>query len=109
MAYDADLAERIRDALAGVPDVSERKMFGGIAFMVGDHMALGVYGTDLMARLGRDGAAEAAAGERARPMEMAGRTMKGYVLVDAAGLEDDAALESWVARCVEHAESLPPK
>ena len=109
MAYDPDLAERIRDALSGVPDVSERKMFGGIAFMVGGNMACGVYGNDLMARLGKDGAAEAAAGEDARPMQMAGRTMKGYVLVDAAALADDAALTVWVARCVEFAESLPPK
>jgi hypothetical protein len=84
-------------------------MFGGIAFMVGDNMAVGVYGSELMARLGPDGATAAAGEEHVRRMEMAGRTMKGYVLVDEAGLADDEALAAWVARCVEHAESLPPK
>ena len=109
MAYDEDLAERIRDALVGVPEVTERKMFGGIAFMVGGNMAVGVTGTELMARVGKDGVTAALAEDHVRPMEMGGRTMKGYVLVDEAGLQDDAALQSWVARCVEHAESLPPK
>ena len=109
MAYDADLAERIRDALVGVPEVSERKMFGGIAFMVGENMAVGVIGSDLMARLGKEGADAALAEEGVRRMDFTGKPMKGYVFVDESALTDDGALANWVARCVEHAESLPPK
>ena len=109
MAYDEGLAERIRDALAGVPEVSERKMFGGIAFMVGGNMAVGVIGTDLMARLGDAGATAALAEEHVRPMDFTGRVSKNMVYVGEQAIADDAALRDWVARCVERAESLPPK
>ena len=109
MAYDEDLAERIRDALVGVPEVSERKMFGGIAFMVGGNMAVGVIGSDLMARIGPEAAAAALAEDGVRPMDFTGKPMKNMVYVDESVTADDGALDAWVARCVEHAESLPPK
>jgi TfoX/Sxy family transcriptional regulator of competence genes len=109
MAYDEDLAERIRDALVGVPEVSERKMFGGIAFMVGGNMAVGIIGTDLMARLGEEGATAALAQDGVREMDFTGKPSKNMVFVDESAIADDAELDAWVARCVEHAESLPPK
>jgi TfoX/Sxy family transcriptional regulator of competence genes len=109
MAYDETLAERIRDALVGVPEVTERKMFGGIAFMVAGNMAVGVIGSDLMARIGPEAATAALAEDGVRPMDFTGKPMKNMVYVDESVTADDAALRDWVARCVERAESLPPK
>jgi TfoX/Sxy family transcriptional regulator of competence genes len=110
MAYDERLAERIRTALSDRGDVTERKMFGGIAFMVGDHMACGIIGGDgLLARLGVDGAADALGEAYTRPAVMGERTMKGYVIVDAQGIGDAESLQRWVDRCVAFAESLPPR
>jgi TfoX/Sxy family transcriptional regulator of competence genes len=108
MAYDERLAERIRAAL---PDrVTERKMFGGIAWMLDGNMACGIMGGDaLLARLGTDGAVSALDEPHTRPAVMGERTMKGYLIVDPAGVDDDESLQGWVDRCVEFAESLPPK
>lgn len=91
MAYDEALAERVREVLAGEPDLVERRMFGGLAMMVGDHMVCGVSGRGgLMLRLGRDGADRALGAPHVRPMTMTGRTMRGFVVVGDAGLEGDA-------------------
>jgi TfoX/Sxy family transcriptional regulator of competence genes len=110
MAYDERLAERIRVALSDRGGVTERKMFGGIAFMVGEHMACGIISGDaLLARLGVDGAANALDEAHTRPAVMGERTMKGYVIVDADGIADDESLGRWVERCVAFAEALPPK
>ena len=98
MAYDEDLAERVRVAMAAVPDLVERKMFGGLAFMAGDHMACGVARDNLMLRLGPDLAAKALERPHVRPMDMTGTRMKSVVLVSAAGLEDDEALQAWAGR-----------
>ena len=109
MAYSEDLADRIRRALADRAGLTERKMFGGIAFMLDGNMAAGVTGDALMGRVPHD-AAEAAAGEpHVRPMEMGGRTMRGFVLVASEGVAADADLVRWVGRGAEHAASLPPK
>ena len=109
MAYDEDLAERVRVAMAAVPDLVERKMFGGLAFMAGDHMACGVARDNLMLRLGPDLAATALERPHVRPMEMTGTRMKSIVLVVAAGLEDDEALQAWVDEAVAFVGTLPPK
>jgi TfoX/Sxy family transcriptional regulator of competence genes len=109
MAYDERLADRIRDALPSGKDVRERKMFGGIAFMVGGNMACGIMGGDeLLARLG-PAADEALDEAGTRPAVMGERTMKGYVVVDADTIASEQSLQAWVDRCVEFAESLPPK
>jgi TfoX/Sxy family transcriptional regulator of competence genes len=109
MAYDEGLAERIREALGDRPGVSERKMFGGLAFMVDGHMACGVMGEDLMARVGPDGYDEALGEPHARPMDFTGRPLTGMVYVAAEGIEDDAALAEWVERTTRFVATLPPK
>ena len=109
MAYDEHLAARIRTILTGVDAVTERKMFGGIAFMVGGNMACGVIRDDLMARVGADGHDEALAEPHARPMDFGVRPMRGMVSVAPEGVDADADLERWVRRCVAFATSLPPK
>jgi TfoX/Sxy family transcriptional regulator of competence genes len=109
MAYDEGLADRIRDALAARDDVTERKMFGGLAFMVAGNMCCGVIGSEAMLRLGEDGADAALDEPHTRPMDFTGRPMKAMVYVGRAGLEDGAALNGWVQRAVAFAESLPPK
>jgi hypothetical protein len=109
MAFDDHLAERIRAVLAAQPDVSERRMFGGLAFLIGGHMACGIVGVDLMLRLGEAGADEALGEAHTRPMDFTGRPMKSMVYVEPAGFAEEAALEAWVLRAVGFARSLPPK
>ena len=109
MPYDEHLADRIRAALATTPDVSERKMFGGLAFMVAGHMACGIVGEDLMLRVGEDGADAALDEPHTRPMDFTGKPMKSMVYVAPAGTETDAALLAWVERATAYARTLPPK
>ena len=109
MAYDEGLAERIREVLATAADASERKMFGGLAFMVRGHMTVGVIGDDLMARVGPDAHDDALAEAHVRPMDFTGRPMKAYVYVAAAGLAEDADLAAWVDRALAFTSTLPPK
>jgi TfoX/Sxy family transcriptional regulator of competence genes len=109
MAYSEELAERIRHALADRAVLTERKMFGGIAFMLGGNMAAGVIGDELMVRVDPRDAADAIADPHVRLMEMGGRQMRGFVVVDSAGIEDDAGLARWVDQGADYAASLPPK
>lgn len=109
MAYDEDLAMRLREVFASRDDVSERKMFGGLAFMVRGHMCCGINGDTLMARVGPDQYATALARPHAREMEFTGRPMKGFVHVAPEGIEGDDELRGWVALCERFVESLPPK
>jgi TfoX/Sxy family transcriptional regulator of competence genes len=109
VAYSEDLAERVREALDGRPGVSERKMFGGVAWMVNGNMACGIIGEDLMVRLEREDAERAKAEEHVGPMEFTGRPMRGFVLVEAAAVATAAELGRWVEAGVDFAESLPPK
>lgn len=109
MAYNEDLAARARDILADRDDLSERKMFGGIAFMVGGNMCCGVVGEDFMLRLGADGADAALDEPHTRPMDFTGRPMSGFVYVDPSGTAAFEDLERWIGRALEVAASLPPK
>ncbi len=109
VAYDEGLAERIRDALALREGVSERKMFGGIAFMISGNMACGVVGEDLMIRLDPEEAERALAEENTRPMDFTGRPMKGFVYVSPAATGGEEDLAGWVELAADHAASLPPK
>jgi TfoX/Sxy family transcriptional regulator of competence genes len=109
MAFDEVLANRIRDALAGRASVTERKMFGGIAFMVAGNMAVGVIGDDLMVRLDPADAERALKEHHTRPMDFTGRPMKGMVYVDSAGTAADEDLAAWVNAGADFAASLPPK
>jgi TfoX/Sxy family transcriptional regulator of competence genes len=110
MAYDEDLADRIRVAIQDVPRVSEKKMFGGLAFLVGGHMAVSVSGKGgLMVRC--DPAQTDALCEQpgARPFEMQGREMDGWLRVDADAVADDEDLGRWVEIGADHARTLPPR
>lgn len=109
MAYDEHLAERIRGALRGRDRVTERKMFGGIAFMVRGNMAVGVIREDLMVRVGPDGHDEALAQPHVRVMDFGNRPMRGMVYVAPAGVATDTELARWVNVGADVAAALPPK
>lgn len=109
MSFDPGLAQRIRETLADRPGVTERKMFGGLAFMVNGNMVAGVLGDTLMARVGPDAHAAALARAHVREMDFTGWPMKGYVYVDAPGLEEDSALAGWVGECLRFVGALPGK
>ena len=110
MAYDEQLAERIRALLAGEPDVVEQRMFGGLAFLVGGHIAAAASGKGgLMARVEPEQTAVLLALPDVAPFEMRGRPMDGWLRVAPAGVATREQLEPWVRRGLEHARSLPPK
>lgn len=110
MAYDEDLANRIRELVAAEPDVTEKRMFGGLAFMVCGNMSVAASGQGgLMVRVDPDHSAALVAKPHARPFEMRGRPMQGWVRVDAEGLRTKRELEPWVKRGVAYARSLPAK
>lgn len=109
MAYDEGLAERVREYLQKRTDVGEKRMFGGLCFMVRDHMCCGLIGDDLMARVGPDAYDTCLALPHAGVMKFTGRPMKGMLTVDAAGLAEDADLAAWVDRCLAFVDGLPPK
>lgn len=109
MAYDEQLAHRIRTALDGAGPITERKMFGGLAFMFAGNMVCGVMGDDMMARVGPERYDTALSTPGAKPMDFTGRPMKGMVTVTGVGLETDEALRGWVERALDYARSLPGK
>jgi TfoX/Sxy family transcriptional regulator of competence genes len=109
MAYDEDFAARIRARMDDPLGVSERKMFGGIAFMVYGNMCVGIVGRDLMVRLGADEYERALAEPFVRPMDFTGKPLKGFIYVDADGLETDAQLDAWLDRARAFVSTLPPK
>ena len=110
MSVDAELAERVRDELMGEAGLAEKAMFGGLAFLLDGNMAVGITSTgELMVRVGADGEGEALADPHARPFDMTGRPMKGWILVERAGIETEAELNAWVRQGVEFARGLPAK
>jgi TfoX/Sxy family transcriptional regulator of competence genes len=109
MAFDEGLAERIRELLGGRSDVSEKRMFGGIAFLVNGNMSVGVTKDALMVRVGPDAYAEVLDHPHTREMDFTGRPLTGFVYVDEAGISEDEHLATWVDRGVTFASSLPPK
>ena len=109
MAYDEGLAHRIQELLSEQPGLVEKKMFGGVGFMLQGNMACGVNKEDLIVRVGPERYEEAVGRPYARPFDFTGRPMKGWVMVSAEGYETDDALKAWVQEGVEFALSLPPK
>lgn len=110
MAYDEDLANRVRELLAVEDGLTEKKMFGGLAFLINGNMAVGVSGQGgLMVRVDPAQTAALVARPHARPFEMRGREMQGWLRVDADGVQTKRRLEPWVRRGVSYARSLPPK
>jgi len=110
MAYDEDLANRIRELIASEDGYTEQKMFGGIGFMIDGHMALGVSGQGgLMIHCSEEETEALLAKPGARPFEMRGRELKGWLRVDAESVSTKRALEPWVRQGVAFARTLPPK
>lgn len=109
MAYDEGLVERLREAFGSRPDIVEKKMFGGLAFMLSGNMCCGVVGETLMARVGPTQYEAALLRPHAREMDFTGKAMKGFVYVGPRGFESDADLQSWVTLCEAFVDSLPRK
>src|SRR5690348_4330306 len=106
MAYSEALAKRVREALARERGVREIKMFGDLTFMVRGHMAVGIVGEELMVRVGPDGYRRALARTHAREMDFTGRSIKGFVFVEPAGIRTKRSLASWVALALAFAKTL---
>jgi TfoX/Sxy family transcriptional regulator of competence genes len=110
MPYDEELAARIRQRLAGKADVTEKKMFGGLAFLIGGNMAVAASGQGgLLVRVDPEESDALVETTPARLMEMRGRSMKGWLRVDDADVAGDDELAQWVDRGAMYAGSLPPK
>jgi TfoX N-terminal domain len=110
MAYDTELANRIRELLAPRPGVDEKPMFGGLAFLINGHMAVAVSGKGgLMVRVPPDDTEKLLGRDHVSPMVMAGRETRGWLRVAADGVKTTRQLESWVNRGVGYAGGLPPK
>jgi TfoX/Sxy family transcriptional regulator of competence genes len=110
VSYDEELARRIRDLVSAEPGVAERKMFGGLAFLVGGNMAVAASGQGgLLVRVDPARSDELVADTEARPMEMRGRSMQGWLRVDSDGVQRTPDLAKWVDLGVAYARSLPPK
>lgn len=110
MAYDEELANRLRELLSGEKGLVEKRMFGGLAFLIDGNMSVSASSKGgLLLRVDPEQPDELLAKPHAEPFEMRGRTMQGWLRVDAEGLKTKAQLERWVARGVGYARSLPPK
>lgn len=109
MAYNEVLAERIRSLLARRRGMDERKMFGGVAFLLNGNMCCGVLKNDLIVRVGPDRYEDAITLPHARPMDFTGRPIKGFVYVGPMGCRTGAALAKWIRMGIELASSLPKK
>jgi hypothetical protein len=109
MAVDEALAGRVREALGGVEGLTEKRMFGGLAFLLNGNMAVGVHGEELIVRLAPEQTEEALAEPHVRIFDMTGRPMKGWVLVGPGATASEDGLGGWVTRGVDFAESLPAK
>jgi TfoX/Sxy family transcriptional regulator of competence genes len=109
MAYDEGLAQRIRELMADEQGVSEKRMFGGIAFLLNGNMSVGVVKDNLMVRVGPDAYERLVRERHTRKMDFTGNPMKGFVYVAPEGLESDADLSRWVAHGLTYARSLPRK
>ena len=109
MAFDDGLAYRLNEIYSAIPGVVDKKMFGGLAFMVNGHMSCGIVNDTLMARVGPDSYEKALGRPYARPMDFTGKPMKGLVYVAPEGFESDEELMSWVQLSLDFVMSLPPK
>jgi TfoX/Sxy family transcriptional regulator of competence genes len=109
MPYDAGLAARLADVTADMPDMVEQKMFGGIGYMLGGNMCVGIYKDFLILRLGEEGARQVLAEPHASPMDITGRVMKGWAKIAPEGIAEDAELARYVAKARDFVATLPAK
>jgi TfoX/Sxy family transcriptional regulator of competence genes len=109
LSYDPEAAERVRRLLSGRDDVVEKKMVGGLSFLVNGNMCCGITGTALMVRVGAKSREQALCEPHVRPMQLGGRTLSGFICVEPAGFADDDALTSWMQRGLDFVSGLPAK
>ena len=109
MPYSESLAARARQMFAGMRGITEKKMFGGVVFLLYGNMCVGIWQTSLIARLGPEQAAAALNEPNVVEFDITGRSMKGWIMVEAEGVETDPQLREWVERAVEFVETLPRK
>jgi TfoX/Sxy family transcriptional regulator of competence genes len=109
MAYDETLAARVRKLLSPTDGFAEKKMFGGLCFLMHGHMCCGVLKEELVLRLEPERAQEALRRPHTRPMDFTGRPLKGFVFVEAPGMRTDRQLREWVTMALTFARSLPAK
>jgi TfoX/Sxy family transcriptional regulator of competence genes len=111
MSYDSELAHRIKNVLndANPPGLVEKKMFGGVAYMVQGNLACGVHQNEMIVRVGKEGYMDALNRPGAHPFDLTGRPMSGWLSVRPSGFQTDQALRDWVALGLEFALTLPPK
>jgi TfoX/Sxy family transcriptional regulator of competence genes len=109
MAYDKGLAQRVREILEDEPGFDEKKMFGGMCFLLFGNMVCGIIKDDLIVRVGADKYAEALNIPHTRKFDITGKPLKGWVMVLAAALDDDEELDDWVQKAVSFVRTLPPK
>jgi TfoX/Sxy family transcriptional regulator of competence genes len=109
MAYSEELATRVRAAFPAETQVQERKMFGGLAFLLGGHMGCGILGDRLMVRVPPQEHEQTLSEPHVKVMDFTGKPMRGFIYVEPAGIESEAALAQWVRRGAAFASSLPPK
>jgi hypothetical protein len=109
VGFDEQAAERVRRVLSARRDVVEKRMVGGLGFMVNGSLCCGVAGTALMVRVGPEAREQALREPHVRPMEFAGRPMAGFVRVEPGGYGTDAALGAWIQRGLDFVSTLPPK
>lgn len=109
MAYSESLAFRIRDVFVGQRGITEKKMVGGVGFLLYGNMCVGIWHTSLIVRLGVEQAATALKQDNVVEFDPTGRPMKGWVVVEADGLETDGQLSRWIEQAVEFVQALPRK
>ena len=109
MAFDEGLAQRLREHLRDVPGIEEKRMFGGLAFMVRGNMCCGVLASNLMARVGAEQYETCLAHPHARKMDFTGKPLRGFLYVDEEGIEEDDDLQEWIDRAYRFVETLPAK
>ena len=109
MSYDPEAAERVRQLLSGRDDVVEKRMVGGLSFLVNGNMCCGITGTALMVRVGAEGREQALGQPHVRPMQFGGRALSGFICVEPDGFAADDALARWVQRGLDFVAGLPAK
>ncbi len=109
MTYNSELAARMRSAISTFAQATEKKLFGGVCFLVNGNMACGVHGDGLIVRIGEAAYAETMRKPHVRAFDLTGRPMKGWIFVDPPGYADDDTLKAWVATGIDFAANLPPK
>jgi TfoX/Sxy family transcriptional regulator of competence genes len=109
MVYSLTLADRVRHVLRGERAITEKKMFGGVGFLLYGNMLVGIWQSSLIVHLGVEQEASALAQANVRPFDVTGRPMKGWVMVDPDGLDRDSQVAEWIECALRFVETLPPK